>query len=169
MKRSTSESRRVEYGNSIKEIVARTALPVRLIRYTLEHGLAPVGRNVSRGRGFERWLERDQAYLLALVVSLLHHGVKRHVVEELFRGHHDQDFFALYRELPKCREATLELGNAEYFRVRTERTVSSPLPFENRWRRIEEEETASAAGLEVYEPEVLTRFDLLRLYRRLSG
>jgi hypothetical protein len=107
------------------DITSRTGLPIRRVRYVLEHRILPGTEKASRGHRVPRTFTSFESFGIALAAVLLEAGIRRPLVQRLI----DQ----LLRQLPDAKgrarsallsqlyhtaEASLlELADGDHFRV----------------------------------------------------
>src|SRR4051794_12241237 len=105
-------------GGTMADLAAiadRSGLPVRKIRYVLDHRLTP-GEVKGRGRGAARSFTPFEAFGLVLAATMLEAGLKRALVRDCLVQlcpvpSHDLDAVPLYRAFASAGAARIEVGD----------------------------------------------------------
>ncbi|MBY0312873.1 MAG: hypothetical protein K2W85_12450, partial [Phycisphaerales bacterium] len=64
----------------LNELAVRTGLPVRKLRYVLDHRILPGRQSVASGHGVPRTFTPFEGYAIALAARLLDAGVTRKLI-----------------------------------------------------------------------------------------
>lgn len=159
----------MKYRNSINDMVAKTNLPKRVMRYVVDRGISPVDRNTSSsGPGIPRWINPKETFFMVVATALIHYGVKAKLVTALFDDENIQPFYEFFEELELYKSASLDLSEGVYFRLRVERKQGTAQPFENKWLWIREYGETEPAMEKAYKPLLVTSLDLMSLYLRIK-
>lgn len=104
-------------------IAALTGLPIRRLRYALEHGLLPGAEKASRGHRVTRTFTDFEAFGIACAAALLHGGLRRPLVHrcmaELLRpsGARGPRNGLLHLLQASSGGAVLDVADGQHFRV----------------------------------------------------
>jgi hypothetical protein len=117
----------------VYEIARCTGLPVRKIRYVLEHGVLPGTKRASRGRRVTRRFTLFESFGIACAALLLEGGLRRHAVQDCMevlssppRGTHAAREVPLYRALYEAELTCLEVGDGVNVRLIGRSSTGSP-------------------------------------------
>jgi hypothetical protein len=157
---------------TLADLANRTMLPLRQLRYALDHGLLRGGQRASRGRGSPRSLTEFEAFVIACAAQLLQAGLRQGVVRDcvaLLGRYADKKArrvsdVPLYQAFQSGTPARLEVGDGANVRL----FGSGPLPrekFDTGWRQIAT--GARIAG--AYEPLVVLGVNVGALRRMVTG
>lgn len=150
-------------------IADRTGITVRKLRYVLDHGLLPGGKEVSRGRGAARYLTPFEGFSIATAALMLEAGLKRALVRDCLAalvGAPRANFneMPFYRAFRAERTARLEVG--DWSHVRLSGTGRSSLwTFDTNWLPLA---GGGAAGVP-YEPLVTVALDVGQIRRKVGN
>jgi hypothetical protein len=114
----------------LARIAETSGLPLRKLRYVLDHKILPGGDVKSRGRGAVRSLEPFEAFGVVVAAAMLGAGLKRALVRDCLallcrETGRDVGGVPLYRAFLGDGPSRLEVGDWAYVRL----TVSSRRPY----------------------------------------
>ncbi len=106
----------------LAEIAEASGVPVRKLRYVLDHQLLPGAQDISQGRGTARSFTPFESFALVVAALMLHAGLKRALVRDclaaLARGpSRNVDKVPLYKAFAHGEPARLELGDWKCVRL----------------------------------------------------
>ncbi len=154
----------------ISEIVDRTGIAQRRLRYVLEEGLLPGGNAASDGRGTARKFTPFEAFSIACAALLLESGLKRALVRDCLavlcgpgnrRTRCDADV-PLYQAFVTREIARLEVGDWVNIRL-CGSGACKQRGLDTGWRQIH-----TGAEVQGYEPLILISIDVAAIRRQLA-
>lgn len=153
----------------IAAIVQRTGIPTRRLRYVLDHGVLPVGKQVSKGRGAVRSFTDFEAFGLTCAALMLEAGLRRSLVRgcmDLLCGRYGRGTpvhqIPFYQAFQSRGAVSLEIGDG--VNVRLHEPVGQGPLLDTGWRQAE----TGAALQDGYEPLVLVRINVGSLKKLLT-
>lgn len=157
---------------TLADLADRTMVPLRQLRYTLDHGLLPGAQSASRGRGSYRSFTEFEAFGIACSALMLVAGLRQGVVRDCLtllsryptkRARRITEV-PLYQAFHASDGAYLEVGDGVNIRL----SGSSPFPrlqFDTGWRQI----ATGARVTDAYEPLVIISLNVGALRSRVTG
>src|SRR5262245_23581190 len=128
------------------ELTARTSLPVRKLRYVLDHRILPGLRDVASGHGVPRMFTPFEGFGIALAARLLDAGVTRKLVADALGAAcrptgstHVPTDVPLFRAYT-VRAGSLEIGDGRYLRLRAPRRPGLGNALDTGWLPVESSE-----------------------------
>jgi hypothetical protein len=153
----------------LAEIAQVSGVPLRKLRYVLDHHLLPGAQDASRGRGATRSFTPFEAFALVVAALMLQAGLRRALVRDCMaalarRPGRDLDQIPLYKAFAHGEPARLELGDWKYLRLTVAQHPLWPA-FDSGW-------LALAKGRppgDSYSPLVCLVLDVARIRRLLPS
>ena len=156
---------------AIADIAEVSGLGLRKVRYVLDQGLLPGGKQSSRGRGAARYFTDYEAFGIALAAWMLEAGLKRALVRDvmgvicLSSGGRSRALkltnTPLYRCFTARVTAQVEIGDWAYARVCG---TSLEGPFDTGWLPLDKDLTPSTG----FKPLVAVVLDAGQIRRKLG-
>jgi hypothetical protein len=153
----------------LAEIAQVSGVPVRKLRYVLDHQLLPGAQDASRGRGATRSFTPFEAFALVVAARMLQAGLRRALVRDcmaaLARGPgRDIDQIPLYKAFAHGEPARLELGDWQYLRLTVAQHPLWPA-FDSGWLPLAKGRPPGDS----YTPLVCLVLDVAQIRRRIPG
>ena len=106
----------------LAEIARSSGVPVRKLRYVLDHRLLPGAHDASQGRGHARAFTPFESFAIVVAALMLEAGLRRALVRDclaaLGRGSVRRiDQIPLYRAFSHGEPARLEIGDWKFVRL----------------------------------------------------
>ncbi len=146
-----------------EEIASAIGLPVRQVRYVLEHRVLPGTEKRSKGHRVTRTFTPFEAFGIAFAASLLGADLRRPLVTKLMKflttniPNMGQTYIPLMKAFHSSASCHIEIGDAQNIRVTGDR------PANLSWRQI-----STGAELADYEPQVRISVNAGRLRDKIE-
>jgi hypothetical protein len=149
----------------LAEIAQTSGVPVRKLRYVLDHCLLPGARDASQGRGTARSFTPFESFAVLVAALMLEAGLRRSLVRECLavlgrdpsRG---LDNLPLYRAFAHGEPARLEVGDWKFVRLVVAKHMLWPA-LDTGWLALTEDQPPD----EFYRPLVSLVLDVGRIRR----
>ena len=156
---------------SLADIAVRTGLPLRTVRYCIDHRVLPLAEPNTVGRGNIREYLPLEGFGIAMAALLLDAGVKRNLVTACifesiskYGREYRMEEIPLYKAF-QAQQASLCIADGLYVRIDGTAKPGIQRSFDTGWMPLDQRLPEPDAA---YAPIVITTVNLTALWKRLG-